>query len=76
MSPHPGSGPDINAGAWYLRAVGPRAWEVCEPTTGRPWAEVFVDPATGVPSGQGEEPACAAGIAAVRRFLDSDAQAN
>lgn len=52
--------PDINAGAWYLRGVGERAWEVCEPVTGEVRATVT---ATGDPS------AAAAGADAVSRFL-------
>ena len=28
------STPDINAGAWYLQAVGEREWNVCEPVSG------------------------------------------
>jgi hypothetical protein len=52
--------PDINAGAWYLQAVGERAWAVCEPTTG---AVVATVSATGDPA------AAAAGAEAVRRFL-------
>lgn len=52
--------PDINAGAWYLRATGERAWEVCEPVTGEVRARVT---ATGDPA------AAAAGADAVRRYL-------
>lgn len=52
--------PDINAGAWYLRAVGDRTWEVCEPTTGEVHARV---------SATGDASAAAAGADAVRRFL-------
>jgi hypothetical protein len=52
--------PDINAGTWYLQAVGERAWDVCEPTTGAVVAQVT---ATGDPA------AAAAGTEAVRRFL-------
>ena len=61
---------DINAGAWYLRAVGDQTWEVCEPVTGEARARVRVDPVTGVPAGEGEEQAAGAGAEAVRRFLD------
>ena len=32
--------PDINAGQWYLQAVGEREWDVCEPTTGAVVAQV------------------------------------
>jgi hypothetical protein len=39
--------PDINAGAWYLRAAGERSWEVCEPVTGEVRAQVM---ATGNPA--------------------------
>ena len=39
--------PDINAGAWYLRAAGERSWEVCEPVTGEVRAQVM---ATGDPA--------------------------
>ena len=52
--------PDINAGAWYLRAVGERSWEVCEPTTGDVRAQV---------TATGDASAAAAGAEAVRRFL-------
>ena len=52
--------PDINAGAWYLKAAGERAWEVCEPVTGDVRATVT---ATGDPA------AAAAGAEAVARFL-------
>lgn len=57
MSP---DSPDINAGAWYLRASGDGTWDVCEPVTGQPWATVSV---TGDPG------AAAAGAEAVRRYL-------
>ena len=52
--------PDINAGAWYLRASGEGSWDVCEPITGEVHATVSV---TGDPA------AAAAGADAVRRFL-------
>ena len=35
--------PDINAGAWYLRARLDGSWDVCEPTTGEPVAEVTAE---------------------------------
>ena len=35
--------PDINAGAWYLQARPDGWWDVCEPTTGEPLAEVTAD---------------------------------
>lgn len=52
--------PDINAGAWYLRATGEGSWEVCEPVTGDVRATVTT---TGDPA------AAAAGAEAVARFL-------
>ncbi len=52
--------PDINAGAWYLRAVADRVWEVCEPITGEVVARV---------SATGDAGAAAAGAEAVRRYL-------
>ena len=39
--------PDINAGAWYLQARPDGWWDVCEPTTGEPLAEVTADQQTG-----------------------------
>ena len=62
--------PDINAGAWYLRAVGGGSWEVCEPVTGEVRAQVM---ATGNPAATvtatGDPAAAAAGADAVARFL-------
>lgn len=62
--------PDINAGAWYLRAAGERSWEVCEPVTGEVRAQVM---ATGNPAATvtatGDPAAAAAGAEAVARFL-------
>ncbi len=52
--------PDINAGAWYLRAVGERRWDICEPVTGDVHATIAVT---------GDPQAGAAGAEAVRRFL-------
>lgn len=52
--------PDINAGAWYLRASGDGAWDVCEPVTGDVHATVTV---TGDPA------AAAAGAEAIARYL-------
>ena len=52
--------PDINAGAWYLRAAGDGRWDICEPVTGDVHATIAV---TGDPA------AAAAGAEAVRRFL-------
>jgi hypothetical protein len=68
---------EINAGAWYLRALRADewatdtvyAWAVCEPTTGQPFAEVTADPASGAVSAQGDADAGEAGADAVRRFL-------
>lgn len=61
--------PDINAGAWYLRARLDGSWDVCEPTTGEPFAEVTADPETGEVTARGDDDAVAAGTEAVRRFL-------
>ena len=52
--------PDINAGAWYLQAVGDGCWEVREPITGEVRAVV---------SATGDAAAAAAGAEAVGRFL-------
>ena len=60
---------DINAGAWYLRSSGDQTWQVCEPISGEPRARVRLDPATGEPAADGDEPAATAGAEAVRRFL-------
>ena len=65
----PGGLPDINAGAWYLRARPDGAWDICEPATGRTFAEVSADPATGEVATRGDADAAAAGAEAVRRFL-------
>jgi hypothetical protein len=54
------STPDINAGAWYLLAVGDREWDVCEATTGEVVAHV---------AAPGDPAAAATGAEAVRRFL-------
>ena len=61
--------PDINAGSWYLRARPDGAWDVCEPTTGEPFAEVMGDPENGDVTARGDAAAAAAGAEAVRRFL-------
>ena len=61
--------PDINAGAWYLRARPDGSWDVCEPTTGEPFAEVTADPESGEVTTRGDDDAAAAGAEAVRRFL-------
>ena len=69
MTAGPGT-PDINAGAWYLRAAGDRLWDVCEPVTGEVLAQVM---ATGDPTAEvmatGDPAAAAAGADAVSRFL-------
>ena len=54
------SSPDINAGAWYLKAAGDGSWEVCEPVSGDVHATVTVS---------GELAAGAAGAEAVARYL-------
>ena len=61
--------PDINAGAWYLRARIDGCWDVCEPVTGDVVAEVIADPDTAEVVGRGDADAAAAGSDAVRRFL-------
>lgn len=61
--------PDINAGAWYLRARLDGSWDVCEPTTGEAFAEVAADPDSGEVTTRGDGEAAAAGAEAVRRFL-------
>jgi len=61
--------PDINAGAWYLRARLDGSWDVCEPTTGEPVAEVTADSESGDVTTRGDADAAAAGAEAVRRFL-------
>lgn len=65
----PGGLPDINAGTWYLRARLDGSWDVCEPTTGQPFAEVTPDPASGEVTARGDAEAAAAGAEAARRFL-------
>ena len=65
MSRHP----DINAGAWYLRARLDGSWDVCEPVTGKALAEVTADPAGEEITVRGEPAAARAGAAAVRRYL-------
>ncbi len=57
MSP---DSPDINAGAWYLRASGAGSWDVCEPVTGDVHASIAVS---------GDPAAAAAGAEAVCRYL-------
>ena len=52
--------PDINAGQWYLQAVGDREWDVCEPATGAVVAQVRAS---------GDTAAAAAGADAVARYL-------
>ncbi len=63
------SHPDINAGAWYLRARLDGSWDVCEPTTGEVMAEVTADPAGEEITVRGDNDAARAGAAAVRRYL-------
>ena len=63
------SRPDINAGAWYLRARPDGSWDVCEPTTGEAYARVTGDPETGELRVSGDPIAGEAGAQAVRRFL-------
>ena len=65
----PGGLPDINAGVWYLRARLDGSWDVCEPTTGEPFAEVTADPDSGEVTSRGDADAASAGSEAVRRFL-------
>lgn len=68
---------EINAGAWYLRAVGTDgwaartcySWAVCEPTTGEAFAVVTADPTSGEVTARGDAGAADAGADAVRRFL-------
>ncbi|RDH77725.1 hypothetical protein DVS77_15285 [Mycolicibacterium moriokaense] len=63
---------EINAGAWYLRGVQGEAayrWQVCEPVTGDPVAEVTLDPATATLSSTGDDSeAIETARDAVRRF--------
>ena len=54
------STPDINAGAWYLQAVGERKWNVCEPVSGEVKARI---------TASGDAAAAAAGADAVARYL-------
>ncbi len=61
--------PDINAGAWYLQARLDGTWDVCEPTSGTPFAEVTADPSSGEVTARGDADAATAGADAVRRFL-------
>lgn len=61
--------PDINAGGWYLRGRPDGTWDVCEPTTGEPRAQVSADPAGGKVTAEGDPDAAGAGAEAVRRFL-------
>jgi hypothetical protein len=78
---------EINAGAWYLRAV--RAddwssdtrytWAVCEATTGEVLAEVTLDPARGDIDCRARDGHAAAAVAAtesVRRFAAAIAAGN
>ena len=63
---------EINAGAWYLRGVqsdvGYR-WDVCEPVTGEPVAQVMLDPDTAAVSSRGDNTeAIEVAEQAVRRF--------
>lgn len=73
---------EINAGAWYLRALRADdwfadvcyAWAVCEPTTGDPVAEVSLDPSTGavhVSARDGHHDAASAASESVRRFASN-----
>jgi len=70
---------EINAGAWYLRALRADewaadtgySWAVCEPTTGEVLAEVTLDPRRGTLASrarQGHEDAATAARESVRRF--------
>ena len=61
--------PDINAGTYYLRARLDGSWDVCEPTTGEPLAEVTADPDSTEVTARGDAAAARAGVEAVRRFL-------
>ena len=63
------SHPDINAGAWYLRARLDGSWDVCEPVTGNALAEVTADPDGEEITVRGDAAAARAGAAAVRRYL-------
>ncbi len=63
---------EINAGAWYLRGVPDDEcyrWEVCEPITGQPVAQVTLHPDTATMSSHGDNTdAVTAAERAVRRF--------
>lgn len=61
--------PDINAGAWYLRARIDGSWDVCEPITGHAVAEVTADPDGQDVTVRGDAAAAQAGAEAVRRYL-------
>jgi hypothetical protein len=73
---------EINAGAWYLRALRhddwlsetAYCWAVCEPTSGEPVAQIVLDPADGtvrMDARDGNAQAAAAAEKAVRRFAAS-----
>ena len=70
---------EINAGAWYLRALRADewaadtgySWAVCEPTTGEVLAEVTLDPRRGTLASRarrGHDDAATAACESVRRF--------
>ena len=70
---------EINAGAWYLRALRADewaadtgySWAVCEPTTGEVLAEVTLDPRRGTLASRtrpGHDDAATAACDSVRRF--------
>ncbi len=63
---------EINAGAWYLRGVPDDEcyrWDVCEPITGEPVAQVTLHPDTAMMSSHGDNAnAVEAAEQAVRRF--------
>ena len=70
---------EINAGAWYLRALRADewaadtgySWAVCEPTTGEVLAEVTLDPRRGTLASrarQGNDDAATVACESVRRF--------
>ncbi len=63
---------EINAGAWYLRGVPVDAgyqWDVCEPITGEPVAQVTLNPDTATMSARGDNAeAIEVAEQAVRRF--------
>jgi hypothetical protein len=73
---------EINAGAWYLRALRPDdwasdtaySWAVCEPITGEPVAELILDPVAAslcVRAVDGHADAAESGAQAVRRFASA-----